>query len=306
MRTIVPRLRGAAMGLLLLAGACSNTGGNSIPLVSPASRPALAARHMDSVHSMTTIANSYSTPFSRPLDSYDDATWWANGGSGGLVSSSGSNCTTRCLNSIAYHGVWNRIGSTRPTADDMLPQSDPSTKAAQTRKPMTMGRSQLILTCWFQEVTPGVEDPAHDIPLGCTYEDFVSTTQDINPNGGGFDFVGIHGGKVSGAGCASSPETIQDPIDVTSSGAEVSVTDINVVMADGSVVGWMYMGSNGVRYYQPNYATQAAWNFNISLGIVSGGTSTPGGYGPVKPWTGQLPPGSRPLKCFTSGTTLVG
>lgn len=220
----------------------------------------------------------YSSSVHRPLNSADDQTWWDNGGSYGQVSSGGSGCRTQvCPN-----------GSVSP---------------------MTFGTPYMQLTCWYQALTFGVHDPAHDTPLGCTYIDFFGGTQDATPTDDGrgmrgYGDVAIHGGKKDHDGCSSSPETIGDPID-TVNGVIMNVTDINVIRSDYTVVGWMYQTQTGARYFQPDFATQAGWNWSLNLGIVSGGSSSPGGVGPVKPWTGSLPPGSRPYNCFTDGHQLI-
>lgn len=273
----------------ILLSACSNTNNSQLP---SANSPATQAH---SIHAMDTT-DVYTSGSSRPLDSEDDDTWWANGGSGGLVSGGGSGCGTKvCPAARPLHGHGSGL---RTTA---------SIGTSSTRRAMSLG-PQMVLICWYEAITPGVHDPLHDKPLGCAFEDFFGNYQD-GPDqtwtGGGRDFVGIHGGKKDHDGCASSPDTIGDPID-TVNGTIVSVTDINVVISNGNVVGWMYGSSSGTRYYQPNYATHYAWNFNVSIGIVSGGVGPPGGYGPVRPWTGSLPPGSRPYKCFTDGSNLIG
>jgi hypothetical protein len=107
----------------------------------------------------------------------------------------------------------------------------------------------------------------------------------------------------SGKTCSGSPEAVSDTI--PSPGGFTAVADINAIWQGPTEVGWMYLGTNGDRYIQANYQTQAGYNWSLSVGFASFGSSTPGGYSSVDPWGGKLPRGSRVVNCFQAGKTLV-
>lgn len=94
----------------------------------------------------------------------------------------------------------------------------------------------------------------------------------------------------------------------------MSIVDINGVWnragapTGGQTAGWLYLGSDGVKYFQPNFQNQAIWGGSLSipfLGAFGISVSQPGGYGAVKPWSGGFPPGAFALKCESRGATLV-
>lgn len=94
----------------------------------------------------------------------------------------------------------------------------------------------------------------------------------------------------------------------------VETQDINSVWVNGQEVAWLYYGSDGNTYVQYNYADKAGWSWAVSIGIVSGGTSSPGGYSSIMPYTGggigsvagSVQAGSQVEKCFQGGQYLGG
>ena len=117
--------------------------------------------------------------------------------------------------------------------------------------------------------------------------------------------VAAHPGlPADGVGCSGSPETVGDTI--PSTGGFTSVADINAIWQGSLEVGWMYLGTNGNRYFQGNFADTSV--VAISIGIYKSlgfSITQPSGYGPVVPWSGMLPPGSSLVPCFTKGKILA-
>lgn len=117
-----------------------------------------------------------------------------------------------------------------------------------------------------------------------------------------------------GVPCNGSPETLGDIINNPKTNGDVVITEENSLwMNNGNVSsytwGWMYSDASGNRYVQVNYANKAQWSASVS-GTVSAwglgvGVATPGGYSPIAPWNGMLPPGAFPKRCETQGATLV-
>lgn len=158
------------------------------------------------------------------------------------------------------------------------------------------------ITCYYQEVTPGVEDPQHDIFLGCDYIDFYGN--EISSSGQpGWD-VGVHGGapNSNAPACSGAPEAVGDSFPYN--GKLITIRDVNSLWQGSTNVGWLYLGSDGTRYIQANYATQTGINWAVSVGILSVGGSTPGGYSGIDKYSGTKPPGTRNVKCFTKGQSL--
>jgi len=110
--------------------------------------------------------------------------------------------------------------------------------------------------------------------------------------------------QCQGRPCSGSPETISDFFRPAGSNASIQVTDINSIWQNGAEVGWIYLGNNGVRYYQANYSTKAGVNFGVSIGFASASIQ-PGTYSNIKQWTGSLPSGSGVQKCESDGKQLV-
>jgi hypothetical protein len=104
--------------------------------------------------------------------------------------------------------------------------------------------------------------------------------------------------------CSGSPESIGDYFRDPATNASIQVTDINSIWQNGSEVGWLYLGSNGTRYIQANYSTQAGVSWGLSFGFASASVA-PGTYGPIKQWGGGLPPGSAVQKCESNGGQLA-
>lgn len=112
------------------------------------------------------------------------------------------------------------------------------------------------------------------------------------------------GAPKDGVGCSGSPETVGDTI--PSPGGFTSVADINAIWQGSLEVGWMYLGTNGKRYFQGNFSDTSVVSLTLGIYKTLGvSISQPSGYGPVVPWNGQLPPGSSLVPCFTQGRTLV-
>ena len=110
--------------------------------------------------------------------------------------------------------------------------------------------------------------------------------------------------QCQGRPCSGSPETISDFFRPAGSNASIQVTDINSIWQNGAEVGWIYLGNNGVRYYQANYSTKAGVKFGISIGFASASIQ-PGTYSNIEQWTGSLPSGSGVQKCESEGQQLV-
>ena len=110
--------------------------------------------------------------------------------------------------------------------------------------------------------------------------------------------------QCAGISCSGSPETINDFFRNANTNASIEVTDINSIWQGGAEVGWMYLGSDNVRYYQANYSSQAGVSFGLSLGFAGGSVGN-GAYSAIKPWTGGLPAGSAVQKCESQGKQLV-
>lgn len=147
---------------------------------------------------------------------------------------------------------------------------------------------------------------------GCGTNRMIVTTGKMAPNsactgGGGGGEVACSGSPSScqNVPCSGSPETISDYFRPAGSNATIEVMDINSIWQDGSEVGWLYLGSNGVRYIQLNYSTQAGVSLGGTLfGIVGISVST-GSYSNIRPWRGSLPAGSATQKCESGGAQLA-
>lgn len=111
--------------------------------------------------------------------------------------------------------------------------------------------------------------------------------------------------------CNGSPTTITDivPSQIQNQGA-TQIVDINSLWDGGREAGWMYLGDNGQRYVQFNYADAASASAAFSAGFRQFGFSIsnipPSGYSGLTKWNGMLPPGTSLEKCETKGGTLVG
>jgi len=115
----------------------------------------------------------------------------------------------------------------------------------------------------------------------------------------------------AGVPCSASPETITDFLGSNT----VQVKDINGVwfssnggQVGGAVIGWMYLASNGIRYFQPNFANRAAWGASFTAQLLLGfgiSVAQPGGYGSIAPWNGTLTPGAHLVKCESRGGVLA-
>jgi hypothetical protein len=174
----------------------------------------------------------------------------------------------------------------------------------------SIGRTTKSLTyvptqCWYQERTPGIQDPLSDFFLGCDY-----VAVDVGGDGyGGFiggrgGSLGVHIGKPPDGGiCANSPLSVGDPLPGNTN--NIGVADINAIYNGNKVAGWMYLGDDGHRYLQLNYANQAGYSIGVDLKLLSPGVSSPGGYSAVTLWNGQLPPGSRLNRCWSKGKVLA-
>jgi hypothetical protein len=84
------------------------------------------------------------------------------------------------------------------------------------------------------------------------------------------------------------------------------------VALNNAEFGWLYKGSDGKTYIQYNFADQAGYNFGVNAGIISAGTSTPGGYSGIYPYTGSaggkgsVPAGSLVQTCWQQDNYLGG
>lgn len=121
------------------------------------------------------------------------------------------------------------------------------------------------------------------------------------------------GPPVANKPCFGSPGTVDDSF-WNKKKQDVEIVDINSLWADGTESGWLYLGSDGQTYIQYNYADQAVWSWAVSIGIASGGASTPGGYsgimlykgGGVGNVAGAVQGGTQAEKCFQQGKYLGG
>lgn len=126
--------------------------------------------------------------------------------------------------------------------------------------------------------------------------------------------VAIQPGPPSaGKGCWGSPGTVDDSF-YNQNKQDVEITDINSLWVNGRETGWLYLGSDGKTYIQYNYQDQAVWSWAVSIGIASGGASTPGGYSSIMPYNGGsvtnvaggVQAGTQPQQCFQQGQYLGG
>lgn len=265
---------------LLSLTACSGGGNSSLP------GPGLS-KGSSSVRSVMSTTDQYSVAVNRGLDNGDDSTWWANGGSGGLISSGGTGC----------------VKSACPQARPVGATPPPKQRGRHT---LTLSNSQpmMMMTCWYDNTSGGPRDITRDTFLGCTYEDFYGGTQDFNQTiCCGNDDVSIHGGKPNGnaPACSGAPEVVADSF--PHNNVIVTVLDVNSLWNGSTNVGWLYHGSDGYLYVQFNYMTQAGYNFAANLGFGSVGQSTPGGYSGIYQ-TPAKPSGTKAVKCFTEGDQL--
>lgn len=276
-------------GLAILLPACGSQS------LAPAASASLATQTHGNTKRVTMSlslgANTYSNTHARPLDSGDDSTWWANGGSYGQVSGGGSGCHTNVCPNL----------SVIPTSQATSRHSGGSS----TIQPMNLGGTMYLDTiCYYQEVTPGIEDPAHDTPLGCDFVDFYGN--EISSGGQpGFD-PSVHGGSPGerlAFSCSSAPETQGDTF--IFDGKVIAVYDENSLWENNAEVGWLYKGSDGNIYIQANYASQPGISFGAGLGIFSISVSTPGGYSEIEKYPGKLPTGVRNARCITRGGSLA-
>jgi hypothetical protein len=117
-----------------------------------------------------------------------------------------------------------------------------------------------------------------------------------------------------GQPCFGSPGTVDDSF-YNQDKQNVEILDINTIWQDGQESGWLYYGSDGKTYIQYNYSDQAVWSWAVSIGIASGGASTPGGYSKIMPYkgggglsnvAGVVQAGSQVEKCYVQGQYLGG
>ncbi len=186
-------------------------------------------------------------------------------------------------------------------------------------EPVTMATTSDILirdahhmdiTCYYREVTPGVEGPAHDIPLGCDYIDFYGN-EVTGPDGAPGFSSGVHGGvPLAGSSCDNAGVAIGGGfIPYPGSGSQVYVTSESGVWSYGTNVGWLYMGSDGNQYAQANTAAEPFGMPTASGYLLMEFFGFPALYAPdtsvVKMPAGQhLTHTARPAKCHTAGSNL--
>lgn len=179
---------------------------------------------------------------------------------------------------------------------------------------MSFGPPYMQITCYYLEVTPGVKDPAHDIPLGCTYVDFYGQTIGSTTTGGAYD-PGVHGGGgLKGSKtCSSPPEAIGDTFIPKDSNQAITITGMNSVWDGGEKIGWIYQGSDGNRYarvdpgisYPIGIVGPLAVSYYMIRDFGFGLTSAPTDTQIAKIPAGQkLSNGAKALQCFTNGQNL--
>ncbi len=173
------------------------------------------------------------------------------------------------------------------------------------RRPSSLGL-MITFVCTYRETTPGVQDPTRDTLLGCDISSIGGVSQPppppSNAKGG---TVAVHAGKpIDFAACSGSPMAIGDTISILST-PDTNIADMNTLWNGNKVEGWMYLGDDGKRYIQFNYANQAGKSAALSFGIASGSVSSAGGYSSINLWNGQLPPGTRVKTCFSKGKQLA-
>ena len=156
--------------------------------------------------------------------------------------------------------------------------------------------------CWYQAAISGVHEPEHDTFLGCDVDaqSYGSTTG--QPMGG--QLADRKGKPVDGATCSGSPHAVSETISISGL-PDTNIADINAIWNGNKEIGWFYLGDDGNRYIQFNYANRAGFSAGVGYGLFSVGISSPGGYSDVYHWNGTLEPGSRVRKCFTGGKQLV-
>ena len=118
----------------------------------------------------------------------------------------------------------------------------------------------------------------------------------------------------AGVSRSGSPETIGDLIPGATGGTTIAIMDINNVWnragapTGGQTAGWLYLGSNGVRYFQSAFQNQALWAGGFTapfFGAFGLSVTQAGGYGCVIPWTSSFPVSAFAVKCESQGATLV-
>ncbi len=80
---------------------------------------------------------------------------------------------------------------------------------------------------------------------------------------------------------------------------------IRSIWQNGSNVGWLYLGSNGVRYIQLNFSTQAGVSLGVTLFGIVGVSVASGTYSNIGPWNGSLPTGGGVQRCESGGAQLA-
>lgn len=107
--------------------------------------------------------------------------------------------------------------------------------------------------------------------------DRVSRTPDLR------NTVAAHAVAREGMTVAGSPLALGEQFYTPNNHTNVSVNGIDSVWKDQKCLGWIYHGSDGVQYFQPDYRYGTKWSASFDLNEVSGKMlNTLGKFNPLK------------------------
>lgn len=254
-------------------------------------------------------------------------------GTGGFTPSTATNASSHSRNARSigdqYPGAYSQTYDRESDAGDTDINSSNYTGTGGTGGRVVMSgtrKARTILinirqTCYFEENTPGIQDPANDKPLGCDPPD---VTGYYIPDTGGPEMIGAHVGKPGAVPCDNQSRSIGESF--VFQGKEITITDVNQVWAPAGtsggsmLVGWIYQGSDGQAYGQINMNAAANASNRLGtngvannwMGIYFNGAPDPftnaasfGAIFPVSASQGhRTNGGARALKCYTRGNAI--